>query len=99
MARVTNEDCLEKIPDRFELVVLATKRAREIAMGAHPLIATRNDKDEVVALREIASGYLNVDRLRKNTILEMHHMSSSEESDEASDDQGRYEGVEIGHSE
>jgi DNA-directed RNA polymerase subunit omega len=98
MARVTNEDCLEKVPDRFELVVLATKRAREIAMGAHPLIAIRNDKDEVVALREIASGYLNIDRLRKNTILEMHHMNS-EESEEASDDQGRYEGVAIEHVE
>jgi DNA-directed RNA polymerase subunit omega len=97
MARVTNEDCLEKVPDRFELVVLATKRAREIAMGAHPLIATRNDKDEVVALREIASGYLNIDRLRKNTILEMHHMGSTEESEEASDDHGRYEGVAIEH--
>jgi DNA-directed RNA polymerase subunit omega len=97
MARVTNEDCLEKVPDRFELVVLATKRAREIAMGAHPLIATRNDKDEVVALREIASGYLNIDRLRKNTILEMHHMASGDESEEASDDNVRYEGVAIEH--
>ena len=101
MARVTNEDCLEKVPDRFELVVFATKRAREIAMGAHPLIAVRNDKDEVVALREIASGYLNIDRLRKNTILEMHHMASGDESEEASDDQVRYEGVaiEYGHME
>lgn len=97
MARVTNEDCLEKVPDRFELVVLATKRAREIAMGAHPLIAVRNDKDEVVALREIASGYLNIDRLRRNTILEMHHMASGDESEEASDDQVRYEGVAIEH--
>ncbi len=99
MARITNEDCLEKVRDRFELVVLAAKRTRDLTMGAHPLLPTRNDKDEVMALREIASGYLNIDRIRRNTILEMHHMSSLEEAEETSDDHGRYEGVTFGHAE
>lgn len=55
MARVTVEDCLNHVDNRFELVMLATKRARQIAIqGAEPLVAEDNDKDTVIALREIA---------------------------------------------
>lgn len=56
MARVTVEDCLNHVENRFELVMLATKRARQIAMqGAEPLVHEDNDKATVIALREIAS--------------------------------------------
>ena len=54
MARLTVEDCLEHIDNRYDLVLLASKRARQIAMGADPLVPMNNDKPTVVALREIA---------------------------------------------
>lgn len=58
MARITVEDCLEHVENRFELVMLASKRAREIAVqGAQPMVEWENDKPTVVALREIAKGY------------------------------------------
>ncbi|WP_028292293.1 DNA-directed RNA polymerase subunit omega [Oceanobacter kriegii] len=57
MARVTVEDCLTNVDNRFELVMLATKRARQIAVeGSEPLVAEENDKPTVLALREIAEG-------------------------------------------
>jgi DNA-directed RNA polymerase subunit omega len=55
MARITVEDCIEKVDNRFELVLLATKRARQIARGATPLVEVENDKPTVIALREIAA--------------------------------------------
>ena len=54
MARITVEDCLEVVDNRFELVLMATKRARQLARGADPLLSTDNDKPTVLALREIA---------------------------------------------
>lgn len=54
MARVTVEDCLEKVENRFELVLVASKRARQIATGAEPTVEWDNDKPTVVALRELA---------------------------------------------
>ncbi|MBL4799991.1 MAG: DNA-directed RNA polymerase subunit omega [Oleispira sp.] len=60
MARVTVEDCLENVDNRFELVMLATKRARQIAMqGAEPLVPVEGDKPTVIALREIAAGLIS----------------------------------------
>ena len=56
MARVTVEDCLDNVDNRFELVLLATRRARQIANGKDPLVAPENDKPTVIALREIAEG-------------------------------------------
>jgi DNA-directed RNA polymerase subunit omega len=56
MARVTVEDCLENVINRFELVLLASKRARQISYGKEPLVAAENDKPTVIALREIADG-------------------------------------------
>ena len=56
MARITVEDCIEKIPNRFELVLVATKRARQIAHGSPLLIRQERDKPTVIALREIAEG-------------------------------------------
>ena len=54
MARVTVEDCIDKVPNRFDLVLLAAQRARQIAAGAPLLVERDNDKNPVVALREIA---------------------------------------------
>jgi DNA-directed RNA polymerase subunit omega len=54
MARVTVEDCLENVSNRFELVMIASKRARQLSKGVEPKLAWENDKPTVVALREIA---------------------------------------------
>mgnify|MGYP003652429690 FL=1 len=65
MARVTVEDCLENVDNRFQLVMLATKRARQIATkGYEPLVPEENDKPTVIALREIAEGKITRDLLR-----------------------------------
>ena len=58
MARITVEDCSEKIPNMFQLVLVAAKRARQLANGAEPMVDWENDKPTVVALREIAEGYI-----------------------------------------
>ena len=58
MARVTVEDCLAKLDNRFQLVMVATKRARQLANGAEPHVPWENDKPTVVALREIAEGLI-----------------------------------------
>ncbi len=64
MARVTVEDCLEQVANRFELVMVASKRARDIAInGAEPKVEWENDKPTVVALREIADGFIKADIL------------------------------------
>ena len=60
MARITVEDCLHKIPNRFELVLVASKRARQVATGGKdPFVPWENDKPTVVALREIAKGFVD----------------------------------------
>ncbi len=63
MARITVEDCLNNIDNRFEMVLTATKRARQIANGADPLVAEENDKPTVIALREIADGLVDPERV------------------------------------
>jgi DNA-directed RNA polymerase subunit omega len=64
MARVTVEDCLEFVDNRFELVMVAAKRARQIAVeGAEPLVSEDNDKPTVLALREIAAGKVTSETL------------------------------------
>ena len=66
MARITVEDCLEHVANRFELVMVATKRARQIAVrGDQPMVEWENDKPTVVALREIAEGFVTADILDK----------------------------------
>lgn len=59
MARVTVEDCLDNVDNRFQLVLVATKRARQIANGQEPMVPWENDKPTVVALREIADGLVD----------------------------------------
>ncbi len=65
MARVTIVDCLENVDNRFQLVLAAAKRARQINLGAEPLVALENDKPTVLALREIAAGKITRDILSK----------------------------------
>lgn len=60
MARITVEDCLEKIPNRFELILLAARRARQISHGGKCMVAEEHDKPAVLALREIAEGYIDM---------------------------------------
>ena len=68
MARITVEDCLEQIDNRFNLVLVASKRARQLAMGATPLLPPENDKPTVLALREIAAGKINQSHFDKSPI-------------------------------
>jgi DNA-directed RNA polymerase subunit omega len=63
MARITVEDCLDKIDNRFHLVLAAAKRARQLAMGGDPLVPWENDKPTVVALRELAEDRLDINKL------------------------------------
>lgn len=68
MARVTVEDCLENVENRFKLVLLASKRARQLEKGADEFVPRGKDKDTVIALREIAAGFVteeNIDLLHK----------------------------------
>ncbi|TCS43952.1 DNA-directed RNA polymerase subunit omega [Reinekea marinisedimentorum] len=67
MARVTVEDCLDKVDNRFELIMVASKRARQIANdGAEMMVEEDNDKPTVIALREIAEGKINASILESN---------------------------------
>lgn len=68
MARVTVEDCVDKVPNRFELVMLAAHRAREISAGAALTVDRDNDKNPVVSLREIAEETQSADSLRERLI-------------------------------
>tara|TARA_Y100000814_G_C12240589_1_gene371466 strand:+ start:455 stop:727 length:273 start_codon:yes stop_codon:yes gene_type:complete len=76
MARVTVEDCLENVDNRFELVMVGSKRARQIATeGKEPLVPVENDKPTVIALREIAEGFIGPDILNAPTPEEVEAIS------------------------
>jgi DNA-directed RNA polymerase subunit omega len=79
MARVTVEDCVDKVPNRFELVLLAAHRARSIANGSHVTVAPDNDKNPVISLREIADKTIPPDDLREGLI---HSIQKNVEVDE-----------------
>ena len=79
MARVTTEDCVDKVPNRFELVLLAAHRARAITNGSHVSIAPKNDKNPVIALREIAENTIRPDDMREGLI---HSIQKNAEVDE-----------------
>jgi len=70
MARITVEDCLDNVDNRFELVLLATKRARQLANGQEALIDWRNDKPTVVALREISQNLITNENIAAQNIVE-----------------------------
>lgn len=63
MARITVEDCLENVDNRFELVLTATRRARQIGHGSDPMVEEENDKPTVIALREIAEGLMDAEKV------------------------------------
>jgi DNA-directed RNA polymerase subunit omega len=66
MARVTVEDCLEKVENRFQLVMLASKRVKQLYKGANPLIDAKNNRNVVTALREIAAGKIGFEVTKKH---------------------------------
>jgi DNA-directed RNA polymerase subunit omega len=70
MARITVEDCLDHVDNRFDLVLLATRRARQLAGGVEPLLAWKNDKPTVMALREVAAGVLSRELLEEQEPVE-----------------------------
>ena len=91
MARITVEDCLEVVDNRFELVLMATKRARQISKGADPLVDSSNDKPTVLALREIAGRKVTqeliaeIDRLeREKAEREAREWAAAEVDDDLS---------------
>ena len=82
MARVTVEDCLGNVDNRFELVLLASKRARQIAYGKEALVPQENDKPSVVALREIAEGKMSTAILDKMSVEAEQHQDVEIETDD-----------------
>ena len=84
MARVTVEDCVDKVPNRFELVMLAAHRAREVSAGAPLTVERDNDKNPVVALREIAEETQRADELRERLIESNQHQIEVDEPEEDS---------------
>jgi DNA-directed RNA polymerase subunit omega len=82
MARVTVEDCVEKIPNRFELVLLAAQRARNLSRGEELTVDRDNDKNPVVALREIAAETIGLDKLESDLIKSLSRSPEPEPADE-----------------
>ncbi len=82
MARVTVEDCVDKVPNRFELVLLAAQRARNLSRGEEITLDRDDDKNPVVALREIADGTLTPDRLRVDLMKSLSRAPEPEPADE-----------------
>lgn len=82
MARVTVEDCVDKVPNRFDLVMLAAHRARAISTGAELTVDRDNDKNPVVALREIADEMLPPDDLREQAIESLQRQIEVDEPEE-----------------
>tara|TARA_B100001057_G_scaffold65712_1_gene59446 strand:+ start:226 stop:642 length:417 start_codon:yes stop_codon:yes gene_type:complete len=79
MARITVEDCIDKFPSRFELVLVASNRARKLFSGENPTVEIDNDKNTVIALREIAEETLTKDQLKNDLIEEYQTNTFSEE--------------------
>jgi DNA-directed RNA polymerase subunit omega len=82
MARVTVEDCVDKVPNRFELVMLAAHRARSLASGSPLTVDRDNDKNPVVALREIAEETLTANQLREDAIESFQRQIEVDEPEE-----------------
>ena len=82
MARVTVEDCVLKVPNRFDLVMLAAQRARDVSAGATLTVERDNDKNLVVALREIAESTVDHDNLRNSLIQGMQKHVEVDEPEE-----------------
>ncbi len=104
MARITVEDCIDKFPSRFELVLVASNRARKLYSGENPTVEIDNDKNTVIALREIADQTLTTEQLKNDLIQEYQTNTFSEDeeineiednSDESGSDHNELEEDEI----
>jgi len=91
MARVTVEDCLSNVDNRFQLVLVATKRARQISLGSEPFVEEENDKPTVIALREIAEGLVTRDIL--NDEIEEEVLEFIEEGEASSEGDAETDGL------
>ncbi|MEM7195013.1 MAG: DNA-directed RNA polymerase subunit omega [Pseudomonadota bacterium] len=82
MARITVTDCLEHVDNRFQLVLIATKRARQLILGAEPLVPVENDKPTVIALREIAEGLVGPSILEEEMTIPGLNFEDEAQSDD-----------------
>ncbi len=82
MARVTVEDCIDKIPNRYELLMVATQRAKDISAGSPITVSRDNDKNPVIALREIAEEKVNIEDLQKSLVMGLQKYVEVEEPEE-----------------
>jgi DNA-directed RNA polymerase subunit omega len=87
MARVTVEDCVDKVSNRFDLVLYSAYRARQLSGGAEPLVDRDRDKNPVVALREIAAKSLKPDEVREEYIRNLQKHAEVDEPEEAASDE------------
>ena len=86
MARITVEDCIDKVSSRFELILIASQRARKLHTGDQPSLKKENDKNTVIALREIEEETISLDQLKEVIIKEYQNVSFSENEDENEDE-------------
>jgi DNA-directed RNA polymerase subunit omega len=93
MARVTVEDCVDKVPNRFDLVLLSAFRARQLSGGAEPIVDRDRDKNPVVALREIAAKSLKPDEMKENLIRSLQKHAEVDEPEETPSDEDVREDV------
>ena len=82
MARITVEDCIDKFPSRFELVLVASQRARKLYSGDNATVEKDNDKNTVIALREIADSTISIEDMKENLIQEYQTVTISDEEEE-----------------
>ena len=95
MARITVEDCIDKFSSRFELVLVASQRARKLHSGDEPTIEKDNDKNTVIALREIADSTISKEEIKENLIQEYQTISISDEEQENKELQAPIESDEV----
>jgi len=87
MARVTVEDCVDKVPNRFDLVLLSAFRARQLSGGTEPIVERDRDKNPVVALREIAAKSLKPDDMKEDLIRSLQKHAEVDEPEETPSDE------------
>ena len=85
MARVTVEDCIEKVENRFELIIAASQRAREISNGVQIEVDKDNDKNTVISLREIGDGAITYDDLKERSLKSIQKVVINNDEDEEND--------------
>ena len=85
MARITVEDCVDKFPSRFELVLVASQRARKLHAGDSPTVDKENDKNTVIALREISQVTIPIEDMKENLIVEYQTVTLNDEEEEQED--------------